>query len=209
MFGDYLVWDSLSEKSARQIFDAIDKKLLLKRFIISIGGISGTRKSETAHKVAERLISSGKECHIISGDDYYITPWHTRNDIRKKDSIIGPDEMDWKRLDWTFETFNSPLYNSVHFFQLSKFSTAIIQAIIDKSSCDVLIFEGLYGCHHNIPADLKVHIGDTDPQSTFKFRKKRKKENEEDTFRVAVVEKECAAVRELQKNANLIIKTGK
>jgi len=209
MFGDYLVWDSISNRSATQIFSCLDKKLLLKKFIVSIGGISGTRKSETAHKLAEKLISSGKQCHIVSGDDYYITPWHTRNDIRKENGIIGPEEMDWKRLSWTFETFLNPLYNNVHFFQLSKFSTAVIQAAIEKCSCDILIFEGLYGCHPNIPADLKVQLGGTDPESTFAFRKKRKKENELDSFRSTVVEKECAAVKDLSKHADITIKLRK
>lgn len=205
MFGDYLVWDAISEKYSKQIFEKLDKKLLLKCFTISIGGISGTRKSETAHKLAEMLISSGKQCHIISGDDYYTTPWHTRNDIRRKNKIIGPKEMDWKRLAWTYETFYNPLYNSVQFFQMSKFSTAVIQAIIDKNHCDVLIFEGLYGCHQNIPSDIKVHIGKTEPESTYDFRKKRKKENETDSFRKKVVLKECASVEALQKNADFVI----
>lgn len=205
MFGDYLVWDNQSEDYSKTIFDKIDRKLLLKNFTISIGGISGTRKSETAHKLAEKLISSGKQCHIISGDDYYTTPWHTRNDTRKKEKIIGPKEMDWKRIDWTFETFYNPMYNSIHFFQMSKFSTAVMQATIDKSCCDILIFEGLYGCHRGIPSDIKVHIGKTDSKSTYDFRKKRKKENELDSFRMKVVEKECSAVELLKSNADIII----
>lgn len=204
MFGDYLIFDSTSEKYAKIIYKRIDKKLFLKPSIISIGGISGTRKSETAFKLAELLISTGKQCHILSSDDYYKTPWHLRNDARKEDiSIVGPQEIDWLRLNWTFETFKNPLHNNIQFFMLSKFTTSIIQCFIDKKDCDILIFEGLYGCHSDIPSDFKVHLGNTSPDSTFNFRKKRKKENEDNDFRKEVVELECKAVKELSENADL------
>lgn len=207
MFGDYLIFDKMSERYAKSIYKKLDTSILLKKSIISIGGISGTRKSETAFKLAEYLINAGKQCHIISGDDYYKTPWHTRNDIRKKDqSIIGPDELDWERVKWTMKTFRDPLYNNIQIFLLSKFTTSVIQAFIDKKDCDILIFEGLYGCHPCIDSNLKVHIGDTSPESTFKFRKDRKKEDECSDFRRIVVESECKAVDKLSKNADLVIK---
>jgi hypothetical protein len=204
MFGDYLIFDSISEKYAHMIYKKIDKKLFLKPSVISIGGISGTRKSETAYKLAEFLINSGKQSHILSSDDYYKTPWHLRNDIRKKDiSVVGPNEIDWNRLEWTLETFKNPLYNTIQFFILSKFNTSVIQCFIDKKNCDFIIFEGLYGCHSKIPSDFRVHLGNTSPSSTFNFRKKRKKENEEDEFRKKVVELECEAVKKLSENADL------
>lgn len=206
MFGDYLVWDSVSEKNAKRIIDRLDKKILLKKAIISVGGISGTRKSETAFKLAEYFINSGKQCHVISGDDYYKTPWHLRNDVRKNDlNIVGPGEWDWKRLWWTFETFKNPLYNNIQFFIMSKFSTAIIQASIEKYNCDILIFEGLYGCHNKICSDVRIHIGNTDPKSTFEFRNKRKKENETSDFRARVVEMECREVEKLKPFADIVI----
>jgi uridine kinase len=206
MFGDYLVWDSVSEINVKKILKQIDKKLFLKKTIISIGGISGTRKSETAFKLAEYLVNNGKQCHVISSDDYYKVPWHLRNDVRKNDfSVVGPDELDWKRIWWTIETFKNPLYNNIHFFLMSKFSTAVMQVEIDKSNCDVLIFEGLYGCDPRIGSNLKIHIGDTNPESTFKFRDKRNKENEKSNDRIKVVEKECEAVERLKENADIII----
>ena len=206
MFGDYLVWDSTSEKNVKHIISQLDKNILLKPAIISIGGISGTRKSETAFKLAEYFIKGGKQCHIISGDDYYKIPWHIRNDVRKKNvNRIGPEEWDWKRIDWTFETFKNPLYNNIQFFIMSKFSTAIMQTTIDKTDCHILIFEGLYGCHKRIKSDVKIHIGSTDPESTFSFRDKRKKENEKSDFRAIVVKKECQAVKQLKENADIII----
>lgn len=206
MFGDYLIFDSGCDQTAKKIFDKIEKRYFLKKFIISIGGISGTRKSETAFKLAELLIDRGKQCHVISGDDYYKIPWHIRNDERRKENhIVGPDEMDWKRLSWTFETFYNSLYDNIHFFLMSKFSVDIIEGYISKSNCDILIFEGLYGCHPNIESEIKVHIGNTNPSSTFSFRKKRKKENEEHPFRQRIVEEECKAVDNLKQFASFII----
>lgn len=209
MFGDYLVWDSVSDQNAKAIFKVIDKKIFLRKVIISIGGISGTRKSETAFRLAEVLINNGKQSHIISGDDYYRIPWHVRNDERKRNiDMIGPNELDWLRLKYTFETFKNPLYNNIRFSLMSKFSTDIMECSISKDKCDVLIFEGLYACDPRIDADVKIHIGDVNPSSTFKFRQKRKKEDEDSNFRQEVVRRECNAINSLVKNSNIIVERG-
>jgi len=206
MFGDYLRFDSVSEKQAKIIANKLTNKDLLNKTIISIGGISGTRKSETAFKLAERLIGLGKECHIISGDDYYKIPWHRRDSIRKKNlDIVGPEEYDWNRLNWTFETYHNPMYEELKFFLMSKFSTGLMECSIPKKNFDILIFEGLYACDSRIEADIKVHLGNTNPNSTFDFRHKRKKENEDSDLRKAIVKRECDAVAEISKNANFMV----
>ncbi|MFH2204385.1 MAG: hypothetical protein ABIJ96_14805 [Elusimicrobiota bacterium] len=207
MFGDKLVWDSHSTRYAEKIFREMPEDLFLKKTIISVGGISGTRKSETAFCLADLLIKRGKEAHIISSDDYYKTRWNDRSAVRIKTNLkdVGPEELDWQRLLWTFETFKNPLYQQMHFFQMSKYSTAIIQAFIDKARCDILIFEGLYACDPRIDADLKVHLGPCDPQETFDFRQQRGKENEVSDLRRQIVEKECAAVKRLKKHADLVL----
>ena len=208
MFGDYLLWDINSKKNADKIFNFLDKDILVKKkSIISIAGISGTRKSETAFRLAEILINNGKESHIISSDDYYITPWDERNQERKRNNYqnIGPEELDWKRIWWTLETFRNPVYNNMEFFQMSKFSTSIMQSNIDKNGFDILIFEGLYACDKRIDSDVKIHIGDTSPESTFSFRNKRKKENEMSEARRKVVEIECEHVEQLKINADLVL----
>ena len=208
MYGDYLVLDSVSEQNAKRIFQKLDKKLLVKKkALICIGGISGTRKSETAYKLAELLIKYGKQSHIISGDDYYNVPWHIRNETRATEGIgiVGPEEWDWTRLGWTLETFRNPRYGQVQFYQTSKFTVGIMQSSVDKTDCDVLILEGLYACHDRIKADAKIHIGSTDSSSTYKFRSKRGKENEQSELRKAIVEVECKAVENLKQFATIVI----
>lgn len=206
MFGDYLILDSTSEQSAKMIYKSMDKKLLLNKAIVTIGGISGTRKSETAYRLAEILINSGKQSHIISCDDYYVTPWHLRNSVRKKNiEIVGPEEIDWRRMGWTIETWENKLYTQLHIFMLSKFTTDVMQIDIDKSTLDVLIIEGLYANDLRIPSNFRAHLGDTNPESTFSFRRKRKKEDEDSSFRKKVVERECEAVEVLKENANLVV----
>lgn len=206
MFGDYLILDGTSEHSAKAIYKNLDKKLLLNRTLITIGGISGTRKSETAYRLAEILINSGKQSHIISCDDYYTTPWHIRNSVRKKNlSIVGPEEIDWRRMGWTVETWENSIYAQIHIFMLSKFTTDLMQLDIDKSTLDVLIVEGLYANDLRIPSNFRVHLGDTNPESTFYFRRKRKKEDEDSAFRKKVVELECKAVAKLTEHADLIV----
>lgn len=209
MFGDYLLFDSESRKNAKIILDSLDKDLLLRRSIISIGGISGSKKSETAYGLAELLISRGKTSHIISSDDYYKISWAYRNEKRKKDlSVVGPNELDWVRLNWTFETWNNSQYASLRYYVMSKFHPGLAECTLDKRDCDILIFEGLYGCDERIPSQVKVHLGDCSPESTYKFRNKRKKENETSVLRKQIVERECEAVKILSENADITITQG-
>lgn len=208
MYGDTLLIDTKSRRNAKKILNSrpIMRELMVKKGgIIAIGGISGTQKSETAHELAKSLISLGYNTHILSGDDYYTTLWSNRNDERKKRGYkIGINEWDWKRLDWTIETFKNPMYSQIQFYQMSKFTRGIINSYLDKSMCSFLIIEGLYACSINA-ANLKVHIGSCDPESTYTFRKKRKKENETSPFRKKVVEVECKAVEKLKLKADLIL----
>lgn len=208
MFGDYLVLDHTSERNAKKILKFFNRDLLNKsKVIVAIGGISGTRKSETAYWLATHLINFGKQSHIISGDDYYITPWNLRNEVREADGLrsIGPNEWDWQQLEWTIDTFRTGRYKTFQFFQTSKFSKETIWCTMAKAGVDVLILEGLYACDPRVKADLKVHIGSTDPESTFKFRNKRGKENELTDFRRQVVIRECEAVEALKAHATHLI----
>ena len=205
MYGDTLLIDAKSRRNALKIFKSMPDLLLKKQSIIAIGGISGTQKSETANCLAEILIKAGKECHILSGDDYYTTFWHDRNEERQKRGYkIGIHEWDWERLDWTIETFKNKMYSQIQFCQMSKFSTGLMHSYIDKSACSILIIEGLYACNIK-QADLKIHIGPCDPDSTYEFRKKRKKENESSPFRKKVVEAECKWVEKLKLKADLVL----
>lgn len=208
MFGDYLVLDHASDRNAKKIFKLFNRDLLNKsKVIVTIGGISGTRKSETAYWLASHLINFGKQSHIISGDDYYIVPWNIRNDTRQSNGLdsVGADEWDWLQLQWTLDTFKTDRFKTFQFFQSSKFSKETIWCSMAKSGIDVLILEGLYACDPRIKADLKVHIGSTNPDSTYKFRNKRGKENEQSELRHQVVTRECKAVEAIKEHANHFI----
>ena len=63
----------------------------------------------------------------------------------------------------------------------------------------------MYACDKRIDADVRVHLGDTQPESTMNFRSKRKKENEASALRRRVVETECEWVEKLKSNADIVV----
>ena len=80
---------------------------------------------------------------------------------------------------------------------------------INSEELDLLIFEGIYSGYMRKfdLGDLSVYL-DASPSDTFEFRKIRKKENEEDSFRKEIVAKEHRVIVQLKKYADLIIPFG-
>lgn len=70
------------------------------RFAVSIGGESGSGKSELALATADALKQHGIGALILQQDDYFVYPPHT-NDARRREEInrVGPGEVNLALLD--------------------------------------------------------------------------------------------------------------
>ena len=100
MLGDVLLIEEKHHKAAEQILTLI-KKDKAKKFIVAIGGESGSGKSELAHVVAKKLKDEGDLAKIIHIDNYYLVPPEDRTDWRKEHGFnsIGLNEYNWELIN--------------------------------------------------------------------------------------------------------------
>jgi uridine kinase len=99
MKGDTIVVEEHHVKAARGAVDIILSKIEASedRYAITVGGESGSGKSEIATAIAGALEEKGVRCVILQQDDYFVHPPRTNDLTRRKDiSWVGPQEV---RLD--------------------------------------------------------------------------------------------------------------
>lgn len=204
MRGDrYIFLDSQIPK-AKQIAKEIFKKFKSKgKIVVSLGGESGTNKSEISVLTREILHEKYKvKSFILHQDDYYKVLWFHRNKWRKEFQIIGKEELNWKKIDKIITAFKEN-QKKIYVQEIDIFLDIFIHHVVPcKNTIDVLILEGLYACYAK--ADYKIYLEGT-LEDTYQFRKKRMKEDPDDKFRQFVLKKESNCVKQSKKYANLIM----
>jgi uridine kinase len=204
MIGDRLLITNKSYSNAKQIFDTLKNES-----IILIYGGSGTQKSETADCLQELLFKQKKQSLVLSLDDFYGTHPTIRNFNRKKLGIesVGISEIDWESLQRICQDFKNK--KPIHFQRTHKYADTVEHIVLETEDIDYLIIEGLYSGYlkkYN-QGDIAFYL-EGNPKDTFKFRKKRGKEQEDDNFRKQIVQREYNIVYQLQKYADKIIEFG-
>lgn len=198
MLGDRKLFKKEHYIKAKIIKPLIMQKYFHKKLIISLGGESGTGKTEIASIIQERLWNKHKiRCKTIHIDDYYFSSWQDRNDIRKKKGIksVGINEINWELINKITKTFKSKS-KVLRVQRIHKYTNCIEYVKTDNQNIDILLFEGLYA--NNIKdADIQIFLEGTYNQ-TKNFRKERKKE-EQTTFRDRILQKEHKEIQKLSK----------
>lgn len=174
------------------------------KYVVSIGGESGTGKTEIMLVLRNLLYKEGIKAQVISLDDYYKSNWIDRNAIRKENGIdsVGRSEIHWKVLDEVVKIFKSKEGSRCCIRRINKFTESIEYSIFDSIAPDILIIEGLYACYIQ-EADLRVYLEGT-YQETKSFRLERMKEEQND-FRNQVLEKEHKEVVESKQFADIVV----
>jgi len=205
MIGDKIIIRQNDVKRAKSVLNKIIPSH--SRSVITIGGGSGTSKTELAICLQEELYDRNILTLKISLDDYYKLHFYFRNEERKIRGLksVGIKEIDWNFLKISIMQFKER--RTVRLTEVNKYSNNFLISSIDSRGIDYLIVEGLYaGYLRKLKLnDYAIHLEGT-PQQTLKFRKLRKKENEDDAFRKQVVEKEYKETQKLKKYADIIIK---
>lgn len=202
MIGDRLIVQERHLKNAEKIFPKVQDKN-----IILIYGTSGTGKTETADCLQELLIQKGLQSIVLSLDDYYTVHPKVRNYNRKKQGIesVGLKEIDWEHLRRICNDFK--LGKHFHIKRYHRYSDIVEHVpVIESSDLNVLIFEGLYAGYMKKfkLGDMAIYL-EGNPAQTLKFRKQRRKENEGDSFRQQIVEKEYRIICQLKRYNDIII----
>ena len=179
---------------------------LSSRSIITIGGGSGTHKTELGIAIQEELFKRGRLTILVSLDDYYKIHFNLRAEERKANGIksVGKQEINWVKIIKIIERFRAR--KKLYLEEIDKYANTVLLKTIDSRGIDYLIVEGLYANYLKKfkMSNLAIHL-EGSPEDTLKFRKKRKKENEEDEFRKRVVEREYEEVEKLKRFADIIL----
>lgn len=203
MIGDRLLILKRHYNYANNIFEKID---LNKRQIILIGACSGVGKTETADVLQELLFNKSKQSLVLSLDDFYNTLPIIRNYNRKKLGIdsVGTNEIDFEELKRICNDFKKQ--KPIKFRRVHKYASVVEHNVLDTDEISYLIIEGLYANYLRKLGygDLSIYLEGT-PKQTLEFRKKRNKENENDTFRKQIVKKEFHVICQLKKYADIIL----
>ena len=200
MLGDILLIEEKHHKAADQILQHIENGKE-KKYIIAIGGESGSGKSELAHVVAKKLKNKGKLSKIIHIDNYYLVSPQGRTAWRKEHGFesIGLNEYNWELIKKNIDEFTRNQKSTMPCIDL--LTDQIDQLTTDFNEIQYLIIEGLYSVKVN--ADLRVFI-DLTYQETKKAQILRGKEPQNE-FRLNVLKREHEVVQSLRPIADLIV----
>ena len=203
MIGDKLVFEDHHRDKEFEIMNKIFE-LKKSRMVVTIGGYSGTGKSEISVLLQQILWESRFiRSKIINLDDYYTTNFQERDIIRLVEGIdtVGSQEMNWDKIDKIINSFKEG--KRLYLQRIHRYLNSTEHVILDSKNIDVLIIEGLYAL--NTDSNYKVFLDATE-EDTYEFRKKRNKENPDEVFRKKVLEKEREDILETKPLANTIIK---
>jgi uridine kinase len=180
MKGDILVIEDNHRKAAKQvaamIIEDIDKSL--SKFIISVGGESGSGKSEIAESLKDELLKYGYHSFVFGQDDYFKLPPKTNERQREKDiSWVGMQEVRLELLDRNLSEAvngNGKIVKPLVDFNEDR----IEEETVDLTDYKVLIAEGTYTSRLG-NVNCRVFI-DRNFVDTKEARKKRSREKQDE-----------------------------
>ena len=194
MKGDKLLFQKHHKLKARRIVSRLLSHYYRAgaKYVIALGGESGTGKTEITYYLRELLYDVGIRVQMISLDDYYRIKWSIRNKVREENQAkdVGSLEIDWELLDRAIDVFKSNESENV-FRQLNKYIDDYEYTFFDDNSVDILIVEGLYALDL-ATADLRIYL-EGGYKETRCFRLERGKEVQS-ALRNKILDKEREAV---------------
>jgi len=179
MRGDVLIIEDYHIKAAKGIVQHLigDIKSTKRRYIITIGGESGSGKSEMGKAIQDELEAAGIKAVILGQDDYFVLPPRS-NDVKRRENSkwLGPHvEVKMKNLEKNIinalkgvKTIKKPLIDYE--------KNEILEEIVDLEGVGVLIAEGTYtSLLRNV--DRRIFI-DRNFEDTLAHRRKRERGEE-------------------------------
>ncbi len=146
MQGDKILVEEHHIRAAEKIVGMILPEISASegRYTITVGGESGSGKSETAQAIADALEKKGVRCAILQQDDFYVYPPRTNDRTRRNDpGWVGPQEVHLDVLDNALadilagkDEIEKPLVNYD--------KDSITTETLDLSGVKVTIAEGTY-----------------------------------------------------------------
>lgn len=203
MEGDKLLIKPGHTRMAKKILEvlgpAIEKS---DKYTMSVGGESGSGKSEIAWELRRELEDKGIKTGILQMDDYFIFPSRTCHRMRVQNiEQVGMYEA---RLDFiecnlrSFKRGDPDIYKPLSIYQEDRFTTEVMEIANTK----VMIAEGTYTTALRF-IDCRIFI-DRTYEDTKVDRETRARDILDETM-VKILEREHGIIKEHKKLAQIII----
>ena len=201
MIGDVLLLAEKHQRLGKRIFQRLQQMRTNGKFIVSIGGESGSGKSELAHVLRSLLKQQQVKAKILHTDNYYKVPPAQRTAWRQQHGIarVGLDEYDWAKIAEHLVAFRQGQEAQLPFIDIV--TDQIDRLCTSFQEIEVLVLEGLYAL--NAQADLKVFI-DLSYHQTKHAQVTRGKEPQTQ-FRAQILEREHVVVQSLKAQADMVV----
>lgn len=203
MEGDKLVIKPEHTVIAEKVLEAISGDIeKTDKYTISIGGESGSGKSELASELERLLESKEIETGILQLDDYFIFPSRTCHRMRMNNiEQVGMFEA---RLDFmechlrSFKRGDADIYKPLSIYGEDRFTTEVMEI----KELQVMIAEGSYTVALRF-VDCHIFI-DRDFEDTRADRQERARDILDQTM-VKILEREHDIIKEHKKLAEIIV----
>jgi len=202
MRGDKLVIRDYHTRMAQRIVDLLGGQIQDK-YVVSIGGESGSGKSELAVELARILIENGIRTKIIQQDDYFVFPPRTNHEMRRINiRQVGEYEVKLDFIEANLRSFkqgDGQVYKPLALYDEDR----IVTELLEVGDTSVLIVEGAYTTRLNF-VDKRIFI-DRTYQDTEKERLERARDVIED-FVAEVLEIEHRIISGHKSLADIVVR---
>jgi uridine kinase len=200
MLGDILLITDEHRRVGGEIVERL-RRIEVEKYILAIGGESGSGKSELAHVISRQLKDTGQLAKILHIDNYYKVSPTQRTAWRKEHGIesIGLNEYDWDLIDRNIQEFREGKKAILPCIDL--LTDQEDKLITNFAGIKFLIVEGLYPLKANV--DLRIFI-DLTYHETKRAQLLRGKEPQNE-FRFQVLQREHEVIQSLRPLADLIV----
>lgn len=209
MVGDTIIINDKDRQFGKSVTEILLPKInKSQKRIITIGGPSGSHKTERAHTLRKELKKWGFTSKILSQDDIYrVGPVNRRiyRELHGLD-VVGRYELDWNLVDVIVNDFRMgfPIWMPQYDADCQHYEWLNWNPV----NVDFLIVEGIYACFLEPMTGIKPSFSiflDLTPEQTLAFRRLRNKENEYDEFRQQIVKKEYEECLQSKEFCNIIV----
>lgn len=203
MIGDVISLEQEHLDTAENIYEKIKKTFQMpQKWIVGIGGESGSGKSVTAFALRKILEEKGITGLVIQMDDYFKLPPKSNHENRQKSlNNVGLHEVYLDKIQETIKNFKEnesfitkPL---IHYAENS-----VSEEILEIKDIQVLIIEGTYVLDID-DFDVSIFI-DRTYKDTYENRMKRNRDEQSD-FIEKVLEIEHTIIRQFKEKADLLL----
>ena len=205
MRGDKLLIEPCHRQAAEIIQREIDRRYVGAHrppLVVSIGGESGSGKSELGQALANRYWNDGKKVVLFQQDDYFLLPPRTNDQKRRRNvDWVGMGEVRLDLLDAHLDALRSgetELTKPLVDYDANE----ITQETIHVADAEIVIVEGTYTTAlENV--DCRVFIDRTYRQTV--ATRRRRARDDQDAFLEQVLEIEHQVISAQMERADIVV----